>query len=110
MEKDMNELAAIIRDSYISEIKLAYEWTGSHIADLTFMKNEERFYLRLSGVRSFYVFEEFEAQYISLCKVLDLDDGIYVSLDPYDESLIVDERDNYCITARSAKLQRQAQQ
>ncbi len=110
MEKDMNELAAIIRDSFISEIKLAYDWTGRHIAALTLMKNEEKIYLRLSGVRSFYVFEEFEAKYISQCKVLDLENGIYVSLDPYDESLIVDERDNYCITAHSAELQRQAQQ
>jgi len=106
----MNELAAIIRDSFISEIKHAYDWTGNHIAHLTFMKNEERFYLQLSDVKSFYVFEDFDSKYISQCKVLDLEDGIYVSLDPYDESLAVDERDNFCVTARSAEIQRQTQQ
>jgi len=107
MGKDMNEFAAIIRDSFVLEIKLAYDWTGDHhVANLTFMKGNERLNLRLLGVRSFYVFEEFEAKYISQCKVVDIDDGIYVSLDPYDESPVVDERDNYCVIARAAEIRR----
>jgi len=101
----MNALeAADLRDGYVTELHLHYDWGGKHSLDLV-VKNEkngpETIKLHFVGVTDTYISEDFKSQWISHCKVLSQPGRVYVSLDPYDETQEEDERDNYVIIAGS---------
>lgn len=95
----MNDLATDIRDGIITGLTLSYDWNRSeHSIELSVKKNGIKTYA-LTNVRQLNITEDFKCQNISHCKAIQVEEGIYLSLDPYDETPEVDDRDNFVIIA-----------
>jgi hypothetical protein len=85
------------RDSFLTEITIGYDWDNSgnyaqlKVADNN--KNSKSY--RITGLKEYSIFEDFQAMYIEHCNLVKNKDGIYLCLDPYNESEISEDKDNY---------------
>ena len=88
--------AADFRDAFLKSLLVGYDWDcSSHFAEIALRRDgspDRKF--RIEGLSAWAVFEDFAAQYISECTLLQDQDGIYLCLDPHTEGSR-SEKDNY---------------
>jgi hypothetical protein len=94
--------AADFRDSFLRSLLVGYDWVDSaHFAELVLSKDgsADRTF-RIDGLSSWAVFEDFGAQHISECTLLQGKEGVYLCLDPHTEGSR-SEKDNYWLVGAS---------
>ena len=79
--------ASDFRDKKLSSLTIKYEWDGSlHCAFISVIDNKgAESVFKVSGLTEYSIYEDFGCTYISNCKVLETEHGLYICLDPYDE-------------------------
>jgi hypothetical protein len=79
--------ASDFRDKSIASLLIAYDWQASaHLAEITVRSPlGEQHSFRLVGLTGWGAHEDFAAQHIERCTLLQEPSGWYLSLDPYSE-------------------------
>lgn len=104
--KRTHEIEQKIRDAQI--ISLNIIWNNQRNIVINFLKGNLKIQLILEGATEFDIVEnEFDSYYIGNLKcVLDDENFIWLSLDPYDEQINeIEERDNFKIKFKSYKME-----
>ena len=101
----ISEFENAFRDTRIEQLTISYDYRKSDNAVILALskRNESKRTYKFSQVTYFGFFEDFSSAAISHCKVIETEEGIYTSLDPYLENGVIDERDN--MTIRSKKIE-----
>ena len=90
------------RDKYLSALLVGYDWEKSeHFVRLTVRAHDGSLdtYV-VQGLTSWAVFEDFSAQHIEQCTLLNQPNQVYLCLDPYLEGQR-SEQDNFWFTGTS---------
>lgn len=74
-------------DQVIVELSIKYDWYGSlHYAQIVIAdKNGIEKIFRINGLLEYCVYDDFGCMHITQVKLLQTEEQIYLSLDPYDE-------------------------
>ena len=95
-----------IRNKIISGIAIQYDWINdSHYALIEIQESDEIvFAIKVSGLKVYDLYEDFECLHISHVKYIRSKDGEYLSLDPYDESDSIHEDDCFYFNGTKIEL------
>lgn len=93
----MNITAINFRDHVVTEITIGYDWENSDNYVLIKVIDTDKFITnyRISGLKEYYIYEDFQAMHIEQCKLEYTPNGVYLSLDPFDEKSKTTNKDNY---------------
>lgn len=99
----MNIDSANFRDKALVQLTIGYDWSESlSYALLSVQDNEGAVSMyRLSELTEYSINEDFTCMAISQCKFIEDESGIYLSLDPYNELVAIEDEDNFCFWCKS---------
>ena len=94
------------RDKAITQVTIGYDWVDSLNFALISVMDADKviFTYRVAGLTEYCLYDDFECMYISQCKFIDDDDGLYISLDPFNELAPREERDCFCFLGKSIEI------
>ena len=112
MLKRLFEIESIVRDSRQHKIEIVFSEFSNEIftetlVKLTFKKYEkELIELVLESPTKIEIFDDIpDGDYISHIKAFENDDGIEISLDPFDERIEgIEDRDNYVFKCKRYEI------
>jgi len=81
--------ASKFRDKFLASITVGYDWLSSaHYADICISDNAGvAATYRIDGLSTYYLNEDFGAQYIERCTLLVTPSRVYASLGPHTEGV-----------------------
>jgi len=67
--------------------------------------DESIFTYRICKLSEYALYDDFQCMIVSHCKYIKDTQGLYLSLDPYDELGSRNEKDNFCFWGESIKVE-----
>ena len=85
------------RDRALAEVTIGYDWVESrNYALIRIVENDSTIVsYRISGLTEYAIYDDFSAMVIDQCKFVVDSNGLYLSLDPYDEAAPMNDKDNF---------------
>jgi len=102
---NMEITANNFRDGSISQVTIGYDWVNSeNFALININKYGASSTYRISRLTRYDLYEDFQCMAISHCKFIQSSDGVFLSLDPFNELATEEENDRFCFWGESISL------
>ncbi len=91
------------RDKSLVQVTIGYDLDGNqNYAVLSVVESDgTQTKYRIVALSEYSIYEDFGCLVISQCKLINKNDGIYLSLDPFNELESEEEKDNFFFRGKS---------
>ncbi|WP_226669129.1 hypothetical protein [Microbulbifer aggregans] len=91
------------RDKAVAQVSVGYDWASSEnyaIITMAEADGSTKSY-RINGLTEYAIYEDFSCGVFDQCKLIRGFESVYLSLDPYSEIGLIEDKDNFFFRGKS---------